>query len=450
MTERERAESLTRVLAAIAASHGEAEDGVSRFLSLWHRGVPANQLRRENMLRFLSAHFLYAELHELDDLHRAELEAMLRAVEAATGVAFLDGDTPAVSAMRVSMPAEPLRWVHFPLGVYVGLAAVHAAAHVAMLLAGFRRYRIGVISYYYRAAATTAQLPPLVLLPGIGIGVAGYVPLLRALCADGAAAFVVELPHVAAGRLDGVVPDEDAVVASLLLMLRRHAPGPAQPGPGPAQQQPVARFVAHSYGSFVMAWVMRHAEARNAVLNLVLLDPVAVLIAFPHTLHGAVYRGPLEAPLATLVADAAAGAVAAATDAAVGRAAAPARARAAMTQFGARARLALSYVVTKEAHISLSVQRHTFWPSASLWLEDVPPECAVTLALSSEDVLLPVREVMQYAAAVAARRGDSLQLEVLCMAQHQHGEVALNPTHWPRLVAALAPRSSAAAPPHGE
>jgi hypothetical protein len=287
---------------------------VSRFLSLWHRGVPANQLRRENMLRFLSAHFLYAELHELDDVHRAELEAMLRAVEAATGVAFPDGDTPAVSAMRVSMPAEPLRWVHFPLGVYVGLAAAHSAAHVAMLLAGFRRHRIGVISYYYRAAAAaTAQLQPLVLLPGIGIGVAAYVPLLRALCADGAAAFVVELPHVAAGRLDGVVPDEDAVVASLLLMLRRHAP---------AQQPPAARFVAHSYGSFVMAWVMRHAEARNAVSNLVLLDPVAVLIAFPHTLHGAVYRGLLEAPLATLVADAAAGAVAAATDAAVGRAAA--------------------------------------------------------------------------------------------------------------------------------
>jgi hypothetical protein len=412
----------------------EEADGVSLFLSQWHLGAPASSLRRVNMQRFLAAHFLFCELHELDAAQRAELDAMLTSVEAATGRAFPPGEAPAVRAMRVSMPAEPLRWVHFPLGVYAALRAVHAATHAAMRAAGFRHCAAGKLRYYYRpprprAPHTAPPPPPVVLLPGIGIGVAGYLPLvLGPLGADGAALFVVELPHVAAGRLDGVVHEEEEVVASLLAMLRAHAHELCDGDDAGAL--PAARWVAHSYGSFVLSWLLRHgALAARCCASLLLLDPVAVLIAFPHTLHGAVYRSPLAQPLAASAASSSSSSFA--------------------CRLRAQARLAMSYVVTKEAHIALAVQRHTFWPSASIWLEDVPIACHVTLALSDGDVLLPVHEVARYAAAAAAARrergrgvgggGEAIgEIGVVWMERHSHGEVALNPTHWPRLADALA------------
>ncbi len=455
MTPEERAASLARVLEAVAVSHDAGEDGLARFLSLWHMGASPQLLLRGNMLRFLAAHFLFCELEECDAAQRDELNQMLSSLEAATGTSFAEGETQGVTAMRVSMPAEPLRWVHFPLGLYAALAAAQAATHGFLRAAGFSRAQAGVLHYWHRPAASdaSAAATPVVLLPGIGIGVAGYVPLmLSVLARDGAAIFVVELPHVAAGRLHGAVPEEADAAASMLAMLARHAP-PGAAGP------PAARWVAHSYGTFVLAWLLRTPAGVAAVRSAVLLDPVAVLIAFPHTLHGAVYRAPTQAPLAALFARAAdavstvagaaaaagdAVAAAAATAAAVARAAPGAGPGALVASRRARLRLALNYAVTKEAHIALSVQRHTFWPSASLWLDDLPRGCHVTIALSERDSLLPLREVAAYAAATAQRRRDEIDVQLLWMEDHEHGQIALDPTHWPRLAAALAARGSGA------
>ena len=219
MTREERAASLARVLSSIASASTCRETGIERFLSLWFKGaVPFSQLRRGDVRRFLAAHFLFSELSDLTPSQRSECEEMLLAVEAAKGRAFTEGDAGA-AVMRVSMPSEELRWVHFPLGVYAALAAVHCAAHVTLRCCGFGHFSAGVLSYYHRPASDgmNAKATPVVLLPGIGIGVAAYVPLvLNILCTNGAEVFVVELPHVAAGRLHGCVPEEDDVVASLL------------------------------------------------------------------------------------------------------------------------------------------------------------------------------------------------------------------------------------------
>ena len=344
-------------------------------------------------------------------------------------------DIAAVACTRLtralSIPLLAVRWLPYPLVLYAAFAAMDVTARLVLRLFGFRHHTTpdGTLSYFHRPATSAAPPPPVVLLPGIGIGPAGYVPLLlRVLCADGAAAFLVELPHVAAGRLHGGVPEEEAAAAALLAMLRTHG-------------EASARWVAHSYGSFVLAWLLRHADgaAKAAVRSAVLLDPAAVLVAFPHVLHGAVYRRPLESPLAV-------------------QACASAKQPAARSRLGrlrTKARLAMAYAVTKEAHIALAVQRHTFWPSASLWLDDLPAGCRVTVALSEGDVLLPTREVAAYAAAMGARSAaHGVSIDVLWMRGHQHGEVALNPAHWDCLGRSLAAGAACAGkhagPPHGE
>ena len=436
MTAAERTASLGRVLEAIAAAHaGDSapDEGLPRFLSLWHCNAPFASLSRTHMRRFLAAHFLFSELDALSAPQHAELEAMLRSLEAQMGAPFPeqeDGDSASAeelltTAMRVSMPEERLRWVPFPLVVYATFAAMDVVARVALRLFGFRHLTTedGTLSYFHRPARVATPPPPVVLLPGIGIGPAGYLPLLlRVLCADGAAAFLVELPHVAAGRLHGRVPEEAAASAALLSMLATHG-------------EASARWVAHSYGSFVLAWLLRHPApgAKAAVRSAVLLDPAAVLVAFPHVLHGAVYRRALEPPLAQQALASAAGA-------------SPPPPASRLQRARAMARLAAAYAVTKEAHIALAVQRHTFWPSASLWLDELPAGCHVTVALSEGDTLLPTREVAAYAKAVGARsEAHGVDVDVLWLRDHQHGEVALNPAHWGCLHRSLA-RGAACAP----
>jgi len=165
-----------------------------------------------------------------------------------------------------------------------------------------------------------------------------------------------------------------------------------------------------------MSWLLREQTSRAVVHSAVLLDPVALLISFPHTTHGAVYRRLLETPLAERGGSSVA------------------QSRLASAIGGARLvrRLGVATYFMREAHIALVLQRHVHWPTYSLWLDHFPPECAVTVALSTQDAIVPTCEVARYAAS----RPD-MRLEVLWLQAHEHGEVVYNAAHWGELARAL-------------
>lgn len=415
-TPAERTESLARVLSAIAAVHGAAGGDtlatppcIERFLSDWHFGTPASSIGSRSLSRFLCRILFYVDSpHELDAVERHELDAAVAAVAAARRSRG-EGDEASARSMRVCMPAEPLNWHHFPLFFYVGLAAIRLVGHTFFCLAGFQRHTVdrGTLTYYRRPAtvAASSRLPPLVLLPGVGIGVSGYIPmLLTSLSRPDSDVFVVELSHVTAGQMQGCVPAEDAVVAAILAMLMAHS-------------HKRARFMCHSYGTFVMAWLLREAAGRSVVHSLLLIDPVALLVAFPHVTHGAVYRRMLEHPL---------------TEALWGSSREQqSRLAAAASSAQLLRRLGVTLYFMREAHIALVLQRHVHWPSHSLWLEDIPAACPVTVALSTRDALVPTREVASY---VASDR----RVRVLWLHAHEHGEVVYNAAHWGELARALA------------
>ena len=414
----QRMVALQRVLDAVAVAHGDdAAAPLARFLSAWH-GRSHTQLRRGNLRRFLSANCFFTQLEDLNGQQRCELEDMMQAVTAN----FPDlppGDDPELRHMEVSTAATKLRWLPFPLAIYTSLAAVHVISDALLWCAGFDRQRDGVLHVWHKPPSSRsfqATQPPIVLLPGIGLGVGGYLPLLLSMLhASGADAtasvFAVQLPHITVGRLgDRRMPDERAVVASISAMLARHQRSGAPPG---------ARFIAHSYGTFVLAWMLHDADARQLVRSALLLDPVALLISFPHTTHGAVYRGLFEQPMTQALAQAAAGL------------------QAASPTPRAMLQLFITHMFTREAHIALALQKHVHWPTYSLWVEDFPPGCTVTVALSTDDALVPSAEVARYSAAAAARRRGDISVNVLWLKQHSHGEVALNQSSWQALAQCL-------------
>ena len=403
------------MLSAIAAVNSDTlatPPSIERFLSDWHFGTPSSSIGTRKLSRFLCRILFYVDSpDELDADERLELDAAVAAVTAARSSRD-EGEEASTRSMRVCMPAEPLNWLHFPLFLYVGLAAIRLVGHTFFRLAGFQHHTVGTVSYY-RRPATAAGSPassclPLVLLPGVGIGVGGYIPmLLTSLLRPDSDMFVVELSHVTAGQMQGCVPAESDVVAAILSMLAAHS-------------HKSARFLCHSYGTFVMAWLLREAAGRGVVHSLLLMDPVALLVAFPHTTHGAVYRRMLEPPL---------------TEALCSSGAVEQQSRLAAAASSAQLlrRLGVTLYFMREAHIALVLQRHVHWPSYSLWLEDIPAACPVTVALSTCDALVPTREVASYLASRPDRR-----VGVFWLHAHEHGEVVYNAAHWGELARALA------------
>ena len=417
ISRQQRMASLQRVLDAVAVAHVHSDDAsepLARFLSAWHGHAHA-PLRRGNLRRFLSANCFFTQLEDLDGQQRCELEEMMQAVTANFTVP--PGEDPELRHMEVSTAATKLQWLPFPLAIYTSLAAVHVVSDAFMWCAGFTHQRDGVLDVWHKppTSSSGASQPPVVLLPGIGVGVGGYLPLLlHMLHASGADAnasvFAVQLPHITVGHLgDRRMPDERTVVASIAAMLARHQRGGASG----------ARFIAHSYGSFVLAWMLHDATARQLVRSALLLDPVALLISFPHTTHGAVYRGLFEQPM---------------TVALSGLQPPPPTI---LVQLRAMLQLLITHAFTREAHVALALQKNVHWPTYSLWLDDFPPGCSVTVALSTDDALVPSAEVARYSAAAAARRRGDISVSVLWLKQHAHGEVALNQSSWQALAQCL-------------
>ena len=402
------------MLSAIAAVHSNTlaiPSSIEHFLSGWHFGAPATSIGTHNLSRFLCSILFYVDSPgELNADERLELDALVAAVAAARSSRG-EGEEARTRSMRVCMPAEPLNWLHFPLFVYAGLAAIRLVGHAFFRLAGFQHHTLGAVTYYHRPAAATggpASCPPLVLLPGVGVGVGSYIPMLvTSLSRPDSDLFVVEFSHVTAGQMQGCVPAEGDVVAAILSMLAAHS-------------HRSARFLCHSYGTFVMAWLLREPAGRDVVHSLLLVDPVALLVAFPHTTHGAVYRRMLEPPL---------------TEALGSSGEQQSRLAAVASSAQLLRRLGVTLYFMREAHIALVLQRHVHWPSYSLWMDDIPAACPVTVALSTRDTLVPTREVASYAASRPDRR-----VGVLWLQAHEHGEVVYNAAHWGELARALAPQ----------
>jgi len=152
-------------------------------------------------------------------------------------------------------------------------------SHTLLFQAGFVPYRCGPLAYWYRPCIgrpTGSPEPlPMVFFHGISPGLFVYVGLLKNLV-QGRAALFVEMPHVGMG-LDLRPPTQAQTVKAVRRALKRHG---------------VNRccVVGHSYGTFCAGWMA--TGAKDVVAQLVLIDPMCLLLALPDVTYNFLYRRP--------------------------------------------------------------------------------------------------------------------------------------------------------------
>lgn len=252
--------------------------GVEDFLAGWFLGAPLEDVKRGNAAEFLAWAMYNVEVASLSTPQRAAVERMLGELKRRFGATFVPGYNPDVRCSRFTlMPASP-SLLHRPLAFYVGITVCKVIFHTLLFQAGFIPYRCGAISYWFRPSARprgALEPLPLVFFHGISPGLFAYAPMLRNLCC-GRAALLVEMPHVGMG-LSLLPPSREATINGVRRALKRHG-------------VEKACIVGHSYGTFPAAWMVH--EAPEVVGQLVLLDPMCLLLALPDITYNFLYRKP--------------------------------------------------------------------------------------------------------------------------------------------------------------
>lgn len=343
-------------------------------------GAAFANILRGNVLEFVAWALFTKQVAELDDADRSEAFNFVTELEQRFGWEFAEGFNTAVKPIRINF--DKLRvWCH-PLLYYVSMCMLRVATRQTLRLLGFTYYGgpAGSLSFFHYApprpgpgvllihgeCTQETRRPPIVFIHGLGVGLAPYLRFIRRLAGGSRECFVIELLEVSQSGTR-VVLSPDAMADAVDAMLRAHG-------------HDKACFVAHSYGTFLLSWMLR---ARSGmVAKMVLLDPVCFLLAQPDVASNFLYREPSNL---------------------------------------------FSYVVANMVRWELFsanvLMRHFYWYHNVMWLEDLPEETIV--ALSGKDDITNARAVREYLSRCPRRKGG-VHLKLLWFENFFHGEILLS------------------------
>jgi len=189
----------------------------------------------------------------------------------------------------------------------------------------------------YIPTLSHSHTPP--SLPPPKIGIWFYIPFLSRL-GKGREIILLEVPHIVT-QLSFEAPDRTETVESLAEILSLHSIAHCA-------------VAGHSFGSIVAGWAA--AAFPSQVRQLVLIDPVCLLLCLPDVAVNFLYRSPpanlFHRTLKDLIDP------------------------------------------SSEITVSHALRRHFWWYQNVTWLQDVT--CPLVVALSSEDDIVPSAAIRAY------------------------------------------------------
>eukprot|EP00584_Thalassiosira_punctigera_P009881 CAMPEP_0172533364 /NCGR_PEP_ID=MMETSP1067-20121228/6095_1 /TAXON_ID=265564 ORGANISM="Thalassiosira punctigera, Strain Tpunct2005C2" /NCGR_SAMPLE_ID=MMETSP1067 /ASSEMBLY_ACC=CAM_ASM_000444 /LENGTH=737 /DNA_ID=CAMNT_0013318001 /DNA_START=524 /DNA_END=2740 /DNA_ORIENTATION=+ len=239
----------------------------------------------------------------------------------------------------------------YPLMFHILILVVtDGGLRVMMKLRGFRRLRVGPVTYYYHPGNSKAfeqndseneevDPVPVVFCHGIGVGLIFYMTLIDELMELGRPLILPEIPYVSGFRpwqSPNCVLPPAAVTSSLMSILACHG-------------HSRGAFIGHSYGTTWVSFMCKYAS--SAVAAVLFLDPVCFCLHCPRLTQKFVYH----------------------------------RADPGST----------SHMIRTDVNINWTIQRGFPWARISLFTEQIPcVPCGIFL--SELDALVPSEKVEKY------------------------------------------------------
>lgn len=241
------------------------------------------QIGKVDAQEFLAWGLFEKELLELTDWEWSEIQKSLDLLEERAGLVFPEGRSTYWRPCRLSIDKGGA--IHRPLLFYLLSHGLGCLSGMVLRLAGFRKVTsrsTGLVGWYRPAATTNVnhKLQPLLFFHGIAPGGLWlYLPMtLFGLANDGRAAFLFENPSIST-RIGFQVLREADTVKGVQEIIDAHVP-----------HETKLTLCGHSFGSAPLTWLLHDAAFRDRIQQLVLLDPITILLSEPDVLSNFLYQ----------------------------------------------------------------------------------------------------------------------------------------------------------------
>lgn len=279
-------------------------------LALWFRNCKWEEIRRENLMEWLSWSLFGLRLEDLrkadaqassssTELRSKLLEESLNLFENRSGSKLKPGYNPDLSNRVIRLTLDPIKFQLRPFGLYFVFNLANVAVKRMLKRAGFRQAQCNHPSgyglrYFVRKPPGWSQLlakdrsVPLIFIHGLGIGLFQYVNFLKYLAhspwARKRPVVILIQPSISQEIFSEQhlrPPTRESLTADICQLI--YTEDFAQVG---------IELVGHSMGTIVAAWVIKALSKKEIIRRICLIDPVCFCLWEAHVCYNFLYSHP--------------------------------------------------------------------------------------------------------------------------------------------------------------
>eukprot|EP00928_Gymnodinium_smaydae_P021795 TRINITY_DN18534_c0_g1_i1.p1 TRINITY_DN18534_c0_g1~~TRINITY_DN18534_c0_g1_i1.p1 ORF type:complete len:519 (-),score=52.16 TRINITY_DN18534_c0_g1_i1:169-1539(-) len=272
----------------MSKSRKRAED----FLSQWFFDAPISKIRRQDAEDFMAWSVFSRRRHELGEEEVCQISELLTRVEAKVGLTWNADDEEAPPGHQYSSQKFAAHtwetdtgYNHWPLIMYAGIFFMRTfVGNPCLRLLGFRLKKQGGLRYWLRErewcsrrSNSRDKQEGLVFFHGISPGLVVYIQFLMRFRHQ--TVILVELPWVTFNPFNTTVPSYDDFCDDVVDILDANCISKAC-------------LSGHSYGSFMIAWLLSFPRMSGRITRVVLCSAPALNLFIAKTCKIVCYDKP--------------------------------------------------------------------------------------------------------------------------------------------------------------
>ncbi|GMH62944.1 hypothetical protein TL16_g03590 [Triparma laevis f. inornata] len=311
-------------------------EAVKDFLKGWCLEAPFEEIKKGNILEFLSWAMCAVPVEELSGRDEEEIDTFFMRLKEKYGIVLPPGYNKNVKCCTLTL--DPVTYNPRPILFYIIVACLNITKTLTLTFLGFSKLRTeNSLSYWYRPSAPNSTSSPLLFFHGIApCGPLFYLPLIfNSLLTSDRDIYLFSNSSVDMTLRGSTALTEFDVLDGVEEALNT-----------PENSIKKWTIAGHSLGSCPVTWLLRAFP--HKITTVVLLDPVTLFLSHPAVACNFVYK----------------------------------------QKFNGLIEVIIWFAASTEQFIAKYLKRDFWWYRNELWVETIPPHINVLIVVSRNDEIV--------------------------------------------------------------